>query len=97
MKNNNYTSTILKDLQIEELPLELQEEIIDRIGEVIFQSMITYAMPKMKEADQITLLDYLDKDKNFVDLLEFIESKVHSTKNLVIKEIGKIKKSAKNK
>lgn len=80
--------------QIDKLPLEKQEEIISKIGKIIFQTSITRALPSLSD-EKLAQYEKLVEDGVDADvLLDFLFSEVPSFFQIIIEETENFRKDS---
>ena len=86
-------STMAEALGILDMPVEMQETIIDQAGEIIFQAVMVRSADTLTEADQKKVEQMLDEGKSFEDIIEFLEEHIPDFANIVTQEGSKIKQA----
>ncbi|MDI6603324.1 MAG: hypothetical protein QME57_04460 [Patescibacteria group bacterium] len=86
---------IIKNLGIDTLPEKEQEEVLLRIGKIIFQSVLIRVMERLnsKEKDQFTRL-LTEKPDDEKAILDFLKSKISNFNEIVNEEIISFKKES---
>lgn len=74
--NDSIRDILIDILDVADMPDELQDELIEKVGENIFQTMIVHALTSLGGKDRDTLITYLDKDEDMPVFFEFLEQKV---------------------
>jgi hypothetical protein len=85
---------IITMFEIDKLPEEQQEESINKIGKLIFQSVLIRILPKMSEGDLAEYDALLEKNVPAEDLMEFFFAKVPNFLSIVAEEGESFKKDA---
>jgi hypothetical protein len=93
MPNTILRQNIIKQLGIETLPEKEQEEILLRIGKIIFQSVLIRVMERLnsKEKDEFTQL-LTEKPDDEKAILDFLKSKIPDLDEIVNEEVATFKK-----
>ncbi|MFA5751282.1 MAG: hypothetical protein WCX79_04040 [Candidatus Paceibacterota bacterium] len=80
--------------QIDKLPLEKQEEVVSKIGKIIFQTSIMRALPVLSE-EKLAEYEKLVEDGVDVDaLLDFLFREVPSFLQIIIEETENFRKDS---
>jgi hypothetical protein len=79
----------------QDLPEEMQEYMVDKVGELVFTQVIELAMKKLSPEDQSTLETMMDEDESFYELIKFLEGKIPDFEKLVHEEGIKVAKKIK--
>jgi hypothetical protein len=89
---NPIQKNIEEVLGIEGLSQEEQEDIVTRIGALIYQNVLMRALDKMSEEDQDEFEKILDKDATSEEIFSFLEEKVDNFKDIINEESLKFRK-----
>lgn len=86
---------IIKDLGLDKLPPEKQEETILTIGRLIFQGVVIRVMSLLGEKDKDEFDKLLsEKIEDEEAVLNFLKSKIPNLEELVNEEVAKFKKES---
>jgi hypothetical protein len=85
--------TIIDNLGIASLPVAQQDQMIERIGKLIFQGTLMRALQDMTEQDQKEL-ETLLKTPNEAALMGFLKAKVPNLEEIVKEEAERFKQEA---
>lgn len=88
---NSIQKKITKVLEIDNLPPEELQEMIMRIGTVIYQNVLMRVMETMKEKDQDEFEKLLDKNANPEEIFSFLKEKVKNFEEIIEEEAMKFK------
>jgi hypothetical protein len=88
---------IIKELGIDTLPEKKQEEILLRIGKIIFQAVLIRVMERLnsKEKDEFTEL-LVKKPNDEEAILGFLKSKIPDLDEIVNEEVATFKREVVN-
>jgi len=93
-------STIQKNiasaLELENLPPEERQEIILRVGVLIYQNVLMRVMEIMTEKDQDEFEKLLDKNANPEDVFAFLKGKIKDFEKIIDEEAIKFKNKTAN-
>ncbi len=93
-------STIQKNiasaLELENLPPEERQEIILRVGVLIYQNVLMRVMEIMIEKDQDEFEKLLDKNANPEDVFAFLKGKIKDFEKIIDEEAIKFKNKTAN-
>lgn len=86
---------IIKSLGIDTLPEKEQEEVLLKVGTIIFQSVLARVMDVLEpeEKDQFTKI-LTEKPDDEKAIMEFLESKVSNLDEIVNEEVANFKKES---
>lgn len=93
---NPIQKNIVNALQLENLPPEEQQEIIIRIGTVIYQNVLMRVMEVMTEKDQDEFEKLLDKNANPEDIFAFLKDKIKDFEKIIDEEAIKFRDKSDN-
>lgn len=91
---NTIKQTIKSVLEIEKLPPELQEEMILRVGAVIYQNVLIRASELIRNEDQEELEKMFDKNSTTEEVFSFLKDKVPGFEKIIEEEALKFKDKA---
>lgn len=94
---NYFYQDITRELGLENLPEEKREEILLRVGKIIFQGIILKTVDLLSEEEQDDLNILLDQPENenkSINILDFLRSKIASLDEIIATEIINFKKEA---
>lgn len=83
---NEIRNNIITMFGINELPLEKQEETINKIGELIFQSVLLRILPAMPQEDQEEYNQLMENKVMPNELFDFFFAKVPNFLQIVTEE-----------
>lgn len=83
--------TIVKQLGLENLSPDKQNEAIERIGKIIFQGTLMKILQTMNAEDQKELEQKLGAAKSEEDIMSFLKEKVPNLEMLVQEEAKRFK------
>jgi len=89
MRNN-----IITMFGIDKLPEDKQEESINRIGKLIFQSVLIRILPLMSESDLAEYDALLEKNVGPDELMDFFFAKVPNFLSIIAEETENFRKEA---
>lgn len=93
---NPIQKNIISALELENLLPEERQEIILRVGAIIYQNVLMRAMEVMTENDQDEFEKLLDKNANPEDIFSFLKDKVKDFEKIIDEEAIKFKNQASN-
>lgn len=83
---------LIKELGLDTLSQNQQEELLLQVGEVIQQRIILRIVDEMKDEDKDRFTALLDKsDENPDEVEEFLKEKVPNLDQISVEEIGRYK------
>jgi len=88
---NPIQKNIKSVLEIENLPAEEQEEIILRVGGIIYQNVLMRVMEIMTDEDQDEFEKLLDKNAQPEEIFSFLKANVHDFEKIIEEEALKFK------
>ena len=77
---------IITLFNIKSLPEDKQEETINRIGSIIFQSVLMRALPTLSEEDLAKYEELIEKNSPPEDLMDFFGEKVPTFLEIIKEE-----------
>lgn len=89
---NKINQNIISLFGIDKMPEEKQEEMINRIGKIIFQSVLIRVLPLLGEEDVAEYEKLVEKETMPDDILDFFFKKVPSFFEIIVEESEKLKK-----
>lgn len=93
---NPIQKNIISALELENLPPEERQEIILRVGALIYQNVLMRVMEIMTEKDQDEFEKLLDKNANPEDIFAFLKERVKDFEKIIDEEAVKFKNQASN-
>jgi len=93
---NPIEKNIIEILDLDNLPKEEREEILIRIGAVIYQNVLMRAMKTMTEKDQDDFEKILDSEGNPEEIFNFLKNRVKDFEKIIIEEAEKFKNKTSN-
>ena len=91
---NPIQKNISSVLELENLPPEERQEIILRVGALIYQNVLMRVMEVMKEEEQDEFEKLLDKNAGPEDIFMFLKDKVKDFEKIIEEEALKFKNKA---
>lgn len=91
---NPLLQKIGEELDVAGLPAEKRDEMLSRIGGIIYQAVLVRALEKMNEGEQEEFESMLDQDKSPEELFDFLVAKVPNFSEIVTEEVAQFKKDA---
>lgn len=88
---NPIQKNITNVLELEKLPLEERQEIILRVGALIYQNVLMRVMEIMTEKDQDEFEKLLDKNAGPEDIFAFLKEKINDFEKIIEEEAIKFK------
>lgn len=90
---NTLSSDIIKEWGLGSLPPEKQEEMVERIGRIIYQAILVRSLDILTEKEQDEFDALLDKDETTPDdVMGFLASKIPTFENMVLEERKNLKR-----
>ena len=95
-------NTIKKDLfdlfQLDKMPVEKAEEMLERLSKLVFQSVLMRSLPFLSEEDLNKYNELVDsKDQDGADLFKFLEEKIPEFNKIISEEVWVLRKSMEEK
>ncbi len=91
---NPINKNIVHALEIDKLPPEEQQEIIVRVGALIYQNVLMRVMETMPQADQDEFEKILDKNAGPEEIFTFLKNKVPDFEQVIDEEAIKFRDKA---
>lgn len=91
---NPIQKNIIEALELETLPKEEGEEILQRIGALIYQNVLMRAMETMSDKNQDEFEEILDKNAGPEEIFIFLKNKVSNFEKIIDEESEKFKNKA---
>ena len=88
---NPIQKNISDALDLSALPPEEQEEIIQRVGALVYQNVLTRALEVMPESDQNDFEKLLDRNAGPEEIFMFLKNKVPDFEKMIVEEAEKLK------
>ena len=83
---------VIQEWGLSSLPKEKQMEMVERIGRLVYQAILSRALDILSEKEQIEFDLLLDEDATTPqDVLAFLSSKISTFDQLVLEERQKLK------
>jgi len=98
MKNQNVSKIreiIMKELGLEKLPQEKQEELLVKMGEVILKKMFLETVEKLDEDGQKHFEKMLENKSTPEEIEEFLKVKIPDYEKILEKIVGDLKEELK--
>ena len=89
---NKINKNVISMFGIDKMPEEKQEEMINRIGKIIFQSVLIKVLPLLSKEDMAEYEKLVEKETMPDDILDFFFKKVPSFFEIIVEESEKIRK-----
>ncbi len=93
---NPLLQKIGEEFGLSTLPPEKQEELLTRIGGIIYKSVLMRALDHMSESEQNEFETLLDQDKNPEELFAFLQEKVPTIETIIKEESDAFKNEMTN-
>lgn len=91
---NEIRESIIDLFEIKKLPEEKQEEMINKIGQIIFQGVLVRVLPAMEEKDQDEFNKMMDSGTEPDKVFEFFLTKVPDFMLIVADEAESFRREA---
>jgi len=91
---NPIQNNIIKDLELDKLTPQEQEEILVRIGSVIYQNVLMRVLDTMEDKDQDEFEKLLDKNASSEEIFNFLNSKNKNFEQIINEESNKFNNKA---
>lgn len=93
--NNILQANIIKQIGIDQLPPERQEEILLKIGEVIFGNIMLRVVEILGDEDKTQLDKLLSEQKDDGEpVLQFLQTKIPELDQIVADEVAQFKQES---
>ena len=90
--NNILSQDIIKEWGLQNLPSEKQEEMVERIGKILYQAILVRALDILSEKEQVEFDLLLDEDTTTPDdVLGFLQKKIPTFDLMVLEERKNLK------
>lgn len=93
---NPIQNNIKNALELDKLPPEEAQEIILRVGALIYQNVLMRVMEIMTETDQDEFEKLLDNDGKADEIFSFLKQKVENFEKIIEEEAIKFRDKASN-
>ena len=94
---NILKQNIVKDLGLDTLPVEKQEEVLLRVGKIVFQNVIMRVLDELNEKDKSEFDKLLSERPDDEEaILSFLQSHISNIDGIVEEEITKFKEESLN-
>lgn len=84
--------TIIEELGMQNIPQEQQEELLAKMGDVLFKKVLLETLEVLDEEDQKTFGEMVDAKKSAEEVEEFLKSKIENYDEFVKKVADDFKK-----
>jgi hypothetical protein len=88
---NSISKKISETLNLENLPLDDRQEVIIRIGALVYQNVLMRSMEIMTEQDKDEFEKMLDKNADIEEVFIFLKEKVKDLEKIIEEEAIKLK------
>lgn len=92
--NTTMRDVLVKTYNLENVPEEQQNQMLEKIGSLIFQAILIRVIPMLSEEKQEELEKILATDATPDDLLIFLAKEIPDFKNIVGEEAENFKKES---
>jgi len=93
---NSIQKNINNALELDNLPAEEQQEIMLRIGTLIYQNILIRVMEIITDEDQDEFEKLLDSNKKPEEIFSFLKNKVQDFEKIIAEEALKFKNKSDN-
>jgi len=94
-------NTIRKDLfdlfQLDKMPPEKGEEVLNRLANLVFQSVLVRSLPMLSEEDLSEYEKIVSGDENADVLIKFLSEKVPEFNKIISEEAGVLRRELSEK
>ncbi len=91
--NTPLSKDIIKEWGLQSIPPEKQEEVVERIGKLLYQAILVRSLDILSEKEQDDLDKLLDKDDTTPQtIFAFLESKIPTFQDLLRDEKTSLKR-----
>jgi len=73
---------------------EEQEEIIERVGVLIYQNVLGRTLEIMSDADQNEFEKLLDENQGPVEVISFLRNKIPDLETIIVEEANKLREKS---
>ena len=92
--NTTMRDALIKTYHLESLPEEQQNDMIEKIGGLIFQAVLIRIAPQLTDTQQKELEMILDNDATPDELMGYLDRTVHNFSGIVAEEAENFKKES---
>lgn len=92
--NQDIRNKIIELFNLDKLPKEQQEQMIAKLGELVFQGALAKATIDMEESEQVEMEKSIDNTTTPEQMLETIKTKIPNFMDLVAGELVILKEHA---
>jgi len=96
MNNNKIQSELIKELGLDNVPKDKQEEIIVKMTELILKRMFLETMDELNTRDQELLGEMMEEKSEPEKIEDFLQEKIANYDEMLQSIIGKVKEELKN-
>ncbi|MDE2399479.1 MAG: hypothetical protein KGL67_00480 [Patescibacteria group bacterium] len=93
---NPIQKNITSALDLNKLPLQEQQEIIMRVGAIIYQNVLMRVLETMSESEQDEFEKLLDSNAKPEEVFAFLKNKVENFEEIIDEEAFKFKTKSDN-
>lgn len=91
--SNILSKDVIKEWGLESMPVEKQEDFVDRIGRMMYQAILVRALDILSEKEQVEFDLLLDEDNTTPnEVLAFLKAKIPTFEILVEEERQNLKR-----
>lgn len=91
---NTLDIDLIKELELEELPLEEQAVMLESIGEALMTAIVAQSIPMLDESAQQEFNTLLDTAEDPSQIQAFLSEKIPNFQEVVDKEVATFKEEA---
>jgi len=85
----NIRTTIIQALDIQDLPGDLQEDVIEKTGEGIMQAVMIHAFMTLPIAEQHELMEKLDKNESPENIFSWLATKLPDFSTVIAEALAR--------
>jgi hypothetical protein len=86
--------SIIRDLGIDGLKEEEQQEVLQRIGSIIYQAVFERILGELSEEDQDKLDRMLSKDPAANEVLTFLRERIDNVDDIIAEEVQRFRETS---
>ena len=95
MQYTDIFALIIEELGLDTLPEGEREEMLERIGSVIYEGILIKSLDAMSDADATVYENMVDENRSPAELFKFLAEKVPNFEQIIKDEVNLYKKDEK--
>jgi hypothetical protein len=92
--DKNTADNIISELGLDQLSQEEQEQVLERIGKIIYQAVLERVLGRLSEEDAQKLDELLDGDPSGEEILAFLRERIDNIDEIIQEEAQKFRQES---